>query len=160
MQHSGLRGGFYSSGRLSKPDEVPSGLLGIVKEMSACTQQQHGCAHHHLYLASGLGQRRCAWGTSRTLTCHTSHMRVDFNRGRPCWQLAHCCWRTCYVPHLAGAAGHSKAAVIAVAPLDLVDKVVDGAAGNVGKDLVQVEDGGDVCAAHTAASDRAGGLLY
>lgn len=57
------------------------------------------------------------------------------------------------MPHLAGAAGHSKAAVVAVAPLDLVDEVVDAVAGKVRKNRVQVEDGGDVCAACTAASD-------
>ncbi len=72
--------------------------------------------------------------------------------GTPC-QVESFCWRTCSMPHLAGAAGHSKAAVVAVAPLDLVDEVVDAVAGKVRKNRVQVEDGGDVCAACTAASD-------
>ena len=83
---------------------------------------------------------------------HGSRLQQDNTLLAACTLLsAHMC--SCTMPHLAGAAGHGKAAAVAIAPLDLVDKVIEGAAGNIGKDVVQVEDGGDVCAAHTAVSD-------
>jgi hypothetical protein len=157
VRHSGLRGGSLQVVKAGRgATRVAGNSEGDVGLHSAAAWL---CASLPVS-GQQIGAAPMCMGTACLGTCRTSHMGGDVNRGPPCWQLAHCCWRTCSMPHLAVAAGHGKATAIAVAPLDLVNKVVDGAAGDVGKDLVQVEDGGDVCAAHTTAFDGAGGLCY
>lgn len=123
---------------------VQGGLLQVVKAgRGALRVGEDGEGDVGLHSRSSIAVRattlRCMFGrqlwpapvcvgTAKTLTCHTSHEGGKVTRGTPC-QVESFCWRMCSIPHLAGAAGHGKAAVVAVAPLDLVDEVVDGAAG-------------------------------
>ena len=91
MQHNGLRGG------LLQVVEARRGAIRIAGnsegDVGLHTAAAWLCASPPMF-GQQFGPAPVCVAILKSLTCHTSHMGGDINGGPPCWQLAHCCWRT------------------------------------------------------------------